>query len=93
MKRTRLRPVSKKRQALNRLRRRVLHDTFGSHPQCRFPNCTALAWDAHELLSRARGGSITDPANIVPLCRVHHDWVTVNPSKAETLGLSRTAKG
>jgi 5-methylcytosine-specific restriction endonuclease McrA len=32
--------------------------------------------DTHELLSRARGGSITDPANLALLCRRCHDAVT-----------------
>lgn len=45
--------------------------------------------DPHEPLTRARGGSIVDPANVVFLCRRHHGWVHGNPEKAHALGLLR----
>jgi len=86
-----MRAVSKKRQRLNRIRRRNLLAAFGPDPMCVFPNCSRHADDAHEILSRARGGSITDPANIAPLCRSHHDYITTNPEVAEAMGLSRSA--
>lgn len=47
---------------------------------------TGVGLDAHELLSRARGGSITDVTNIVLLCRRDHQWVTENPAVAEAAG-------
>lgn len=43
--------------------------------------------DAHEPSTRARGGSITDPDNIVILCANAHNWVHANPSLAEEAGL------
>lgn len=43
--------------------------------------------DPHEPLTRARGGSITDSANIVFLCRRHHSWVHQHPREAHGLGL------
>lgn len=52
-------------------------------------NCYRRADDAHELVSRARGGSITDRENIVPLCREHHRYVTEHPAWAEAVGLAR----
>lgn len=73
---TPLRPVSKKRQAENRERRAVVHATFGDAPTCVVPGCGRLADDVHEPLTRARGGSITDPSNMAPLCRPHHDEIT-----------------
>lgn len=51
--------------------------------------CTGRAEQGHELLSRARGGSITDPANIVGLCQKCHRWITEHPLEATELGLSR----
>jgi hypothetical protein len=79
-----MRAVSKKRARLLRERRKV---TDAMNPVC--VRCGARADDAHEILSRARGGSITDPANVVPLCRADHDWVTNNPRAAHAEGLSK----
>lgn len=85
---TELKPVSDKRLAENRLRRKVAHATFGRNPQCVAPGCTEEAWDCHEPLTRARGGSITDPANMAPLCRPHHDEITFEePEWAYECGL------
>jgi hypothetical protein len=80
----RLRPVSAKRQAENRERRAMVAAMFGGEtPLCWVPWCNAWADDLHEPLSRARGGSITDPGNAFPLCRPHHDQVTFRPEKSE----------
>ena len=43
--------------------------------------------DAHEPLTRARGGSTTDPDNILWICRRHHGWLHRNPDEAHGLGL------
>jgi predicted metal-binding protein len=53
--------------------------------------CSGRFDDMHEILSRARGGSITDPDNILLVCRSCHRWVTENPWAAEDLGASRKA--
>ena len=84
----RIRSVSKKRAAENRRRRALIaRMQEDGRPSC--VNCGAPAEDLHELLSRARGGSITDPANCVPICRLCHDRVTTEPVWAAELGLSR----
>lgn len=50
-------------------------------PMCE--RCKTRRWcDAHELLKRSRGGSITDPANIVLLCRTCHEWTESEPLQA-----------
>lgn len=85
---TGLRPQSKKRQAENRERRKVVKATFGGQPMCIAPGCTRWADDVHEPLTRARGGSITDAANMAPLCRPHHDEITfTEPAWAYEVGL------
>jgi hypothetical protein len=48
-------------------------------PPCSRPGCTRLADDLHEPLTRARGGSITDPGNAKPVCRPCHDEITFRP--------------
>lgn len=82
----RLRPVSLRRQAENRQRRAMVDGLFGGErPLCAVwealqPGwCTRWADDLHEPLTRARGGSITDPDNAVPLCRACHDRITFRP--------------
>ena len=88
MKRSPLAPVSKKRAALLRVRKKVTDQMI---PIC--VRCGKRADDAHEVVSRARGGSITDPENLVALCREDHRWVTEHPLEAEAEGLSRRAPG
>lgn len=48
-------------------------------------------FDFHEVLTRARGGSITDPDNILMVCRFHHDWITDHPVEAAAHGLVRNS--
>lgn len=42
--------------------------------------------DIHEVKPRGRGGSITDPDNLVAVCRNCHEWITRNPAQAHTEG-------
>jgi hypothetical protein len=57
----------------------MVNALYPERPQCVRPGCPRLADDIHEPLTRARGGSITDPDNQVPLCRPCHDEVTFRP--------------
>lgn len=74
---------------------------YGQHPVCHAclplqlvgidrarTGCNGWAVDAHELLSRGRGGSITDPANVAPVSRECHRWITEHPDDAEAAGLA-----
>jgi hypothetical protein len=76
---TLIRSVSAKRAKQNRERRAMISRLWPERPQCGRPGCTRMADDVHEPLTRARGGSITDSANAVPLCRLCHDEVTFAP--------------
>lgn len=49
--------------------------------------CVGYSCELHEPLTRARGGSIIDPANTVAICRGCHDWVHANPHAAHAIGL------
>ena len=44
---------------------------------CEVPWCTSVATDPHEPLTRARGGSITDPDNVRKVCGFHN-WMFGN---------------
>jgi 5-methylcytosine-specific restriction endonuclease McrA len=51
-----------------------------------YPSCSRHATDVHEILTRARGGSITDAENCIALCRGCHNFVTVNTKWGERHG-------
>ena len=99
MKRTELNPTSTKRTAENRERSRVMVDLFGSQEDWRCSVEGSLDHGimgpcygpihGHEILTRGRGGSITDPANIVLLCDRHNEWASSHPEDAHRLGLVR----
>lgn len=85
---TGLKAQSNKRRRENRVRRKVAHETFGDQPVCGRPGCGQWADDVHEPLTRARGGSITDPDNMIPLCRFHNDQIAAEePAWAYEFGL------
>ena len=95
MKRTQIRPVSARRRRANVERRRVVAELMLTRgPLCQAQIaavCINIAVDAHEVLTRARGGSITDPANILLVCRTCHRWIGDNPDAATERGLIRSA--
>ena len=103
MKRSPIRRVSKKRQRENRERRRVMHATYGDNPRCVLcapllahgvvTGCNGWADDGDEILRRSAGGSITDPANVRPVGRDCHRWLTEHPALARAWDLEarRTA--
>lgn len=99
-----LRKVSDKRAAENRARvttmKFVAKRSGGKCEACpsialvdpaAASNCQGKAVDGHEILTRARGGSITDPRNILHVCRRGHEWITAHPVEAEGVGLVRNS--
>jgi hypothetical protein len=101
--RGRIKPMSDKRKAENRERRRVLHATYGTHPRCALceplrdrgvvTGCNGWADDGDEIRRRSAGGSITDPANVRPVGRPCHRWVTEHPALAREWGLVESRYG
>jgi 5-methylcytosine-specific restriction endonuclease McrA len=81
-----IRAVSRKRAAENRVRAAVIAAAWPERPRCAC-GCGRLADDVHEVLSRARGGSITDRANMRPLARWCHDKATDEDPRFYDLGL------
>ena len=89
MKRSRVNPVSKKRSALNVTRRAFVLEILQERIFCQaqIPRlCANYASDVHEIKTRARGGSITDPDNVLALCRPCHTFITDNPAFASENG-------
>ena len=79
---------SRKTEAKYRQRRSLVAQMLDEKPVCE--RCDqARSTDIHEVVSRARGGSILDPRNLVALCRWCHSFITENPAVAEAEGWSK----
>ena len=81
-----MRQRSAKTEKIYRTKRRnLVRSLLSERPVCQ--RCNAdRSQDIHEKKSRARGGSITDPENLVALCRSCHIWVTEHPEEAHAQG-------
>lgn len=86
LRRTPLQPVSKQRRRDQATRTAVLAAMRDEQDWCSRCGRTGLPLDGHELLSRARGGSITDRPNIVLIDRFCHDYITTHPAVAAAEG-------
>lgn len=80
VKRSPIRPVSKKRAALNRVRTAIRKRYIGSPCEARLEGCYGQGTDLHEVLSRAQGGSLIDETGMRWLCRSCHDYITTHPA-------------
>jgi len=91
----RVRQVSAKRVAENVVRRKVVERIVkerGLDCEARVEKvCKGQAVDAHEKLTRGRGGSIIDPTNILLVCRECHTWIDEHPAEAKRRGLVESA--
>lgn len=86
----RLRPRSQRMERTYRERRLLVAALLDAHPMCQ--RCgQARSTEVHEVLSRARGGSILDPDNCVALCHDCHAWVTTHPAQALAAGWLRSS--
>lgn len=62
-------------------------DRDGGVCQAALPGmCVGVASDVHEILTRARGGSILDLDNCLALCRPCHSWITDHPGWSKSHG-------
>jgi len=90
---TALRPRSRKAAALYRdIRVPLVRRLLAERPRCeaRFSViCTGRSTACHEKLTRARGGSITDEANIICVCQPCHDAIHRNIAEATRRGFLR----
>lgn len=90
----RLRPVSEKRAAMQDERRQLVGELTGGPCTVRWDDrCLGKATQVHEPHTRARGGSILDRDNCVPLCAACHRAIHDHPAEATERGLLRTGDG
>lgn len=66
-------------------RRKLVGALLEERPLCQKCQVTPST-EVHELLSRARGGSILDVTNCVALCFLCHHWITTHPKEATESG-------
>lgn len=79
---------SKKMSKRYQERRKLVAELLSEHPVCQ--RChAARSSEVHELVSRARGGSILDRSNCVALCHTCHRWITEHPAEAHAQGWLR----
>ena len=83
-------------------RRDIVRRLLSERPNCEA--CQAFAiydkrWcnprgsvDIHEILSRARGGSVLEEENLLAVCRPCHQRITENPELSEYLGLAVSSR-
>lgn len=76
---------SKKREAIYRQRRPLVAQMLADKPICERCGMNPST-EIHEVVTRARGGSILDPLNLRALCRACHSFITLNPLIAEAEG-------
>jgi hypothetical protein len=85
MKRTSVNPISAKRRGQLVARQETRRIVLGRVARCE-AGIDGLCWgqptDVHEIKTRARGGSITDPDNCLALCRACHAYITEHPQWA-----------
>jgi len=89
MRRSRVNPISKKRLAELEGRKTTREIVLTRSELCEagIENiCSRVATDVHEILTRGRGGSITDPDNCLALCRPCHSYITTHPKWAGDTG-------
>lgn len=80
-----MRPRSRKRAREYITRRKLVAMLLTERPVCE--RCKgARSTEVHELLSRARGGSILDSTNCAALCHHCHRWITTHPAEATAEG-------
>lgn len=80
-----IRPRSKKMALIYVARRKLVAEMLEQNPIC--VRCgKEPSTEVHEILSRARGGSILDKENCAALCHKCHFWITTNPREAHEHG-------
>lgn len=84
-----IRPVSRRRERVQRDRRKLVTAELSRRPWCEIrwdDNCRGRSVTLHEPDTRARGGDILDVANTKSTCGWCHDQVHANPAEATARG-------
>lgn len=82
MKRTPLRPVSKRRAAQNRTRSRLRAEMVGKPCEAQIEGCAYTGTEHHEPGKRSQGADPTDPAQMIWVCRPCHSHIHENVAES-----------
>lgn len=83
------RPVSKKREEINKEYFKLVEQFKNDNPECKAkvsPLCTGYTEDPHH--TRGRGEYLLDVSTWLPVCRNCHIWIGDNTAEAMKRGLS-----
>lgn len=85
-----LRPVSKRRQEVNRQYRSKVREYLKRYPKCRLSyewalGCSPHATEVHHIRGRA-GGLLMNDAYWLAVCREAHNWIHRHPKLAQANG-------
>lgn len=73
------------RQGIKNRKRVPVRDSYKvAHPRCE--RCRDRMWDVHEPWTKARGGPIDDPRNMMSVCRTCHDYIHQHNEESERNG-------
>jgi hypothetical protein len=79
LKRSRLRPVSKKRSALNKYYLAIRAGFLKNHPRCEMPGCSRFSQDIHHKAGRL-DGNLINVLTFMAVCRNCHSYIHDHPS-------------
>src|SRR4051812_46743665 len=85
LKRSKLSPVSKKRKKQQGQRAKCMK-VVRARAGGKCEVCGGVGVDGHEKLMRSQGGSITDPANVILVCRDCHSQIHASPERSYASG-------
>ena len=81
LKRTKIRPISKK-QGIKLKEYKIVRDKYmEEHIGCEFKYCSQASEDLHHMAGRT-GDLLTDTRYFMAVCREHHLWIHNNPKES-----------
>lgn len=92
MRRTPIRPVSKRRAAQNRVRARLRAEMVGKPCEAQLAGCAYTGTEHHEPGKRSQGADPTDPAQMIWVCRLCHSWIHEHVAESVKAGLLLSKK-
>ena len=91
MTRTRIKPVSKKRQKSLRIYTTLRKQYLQQHELCeaQLNQCSQTATDIHHKAGRI-GDQLNDTSDWLAVCRSCHTWIELHPKEAKELEFSKS---
>jgi len=89
--RKKIRPVSKKRAAVNRIYAAISHPIWKGKPcEAKTPDCIKWAQGIHHPEGNETTEKLLDPDNMMACCNPCNSWIEANDDEARRRGLKRS---